>query len=112
MASGEENGVLPEFERLKATDRPNGVRLSVHVRPRSSRSVILGVREGALDVALTSPPVEGAANAELVALLARALGLRRNDITIAAGASGRSKVIDVFGVNASQARERLGRARR
>ena len=84
----------------------------MHVRPRSSRSAILGVREGALDVALTSPPADGAANSELLAILAKALDMRRGDLSIAIGMSSRNKVIDVNGVGPEAARERLQKAKR
>lgn len=80
---------------LEVNPRDGGVRFAVHVKPRSSRSRIEGVREGALVVALTSPPVEGAANAELQRLLARTLGVSRSAVTIAAGATGRRKLVDV-----------------
>ena len=100
------------FERLAITDRVGGVRIAVHVRPRSSRSAILGVREGSLDVALTSAPADGAANGELCRLLARALDVRQSGIVIAIGASSRNKVIDVAGVTAADARARLGGAGR
>jgi uncharacterized protein len=94
------------------SERTGGVRFSVHVRPRASRSAILGVREGALEVALTAPPADGAANSELVKLLARALEVRGGDVSIVVGASSRSKVIQVNGVRLADARARLGGAAR
>lgn len=103
---------LREWDNLAITERSFGSRLSVHVRPRSSRSAVLGVREGALDVSLTSPPADGAANAELLMLLAKALGVRRGDLSIAVGMSSRNKVIDVNGVRPDEARARLQKAQR
>jgi uncharacterized protein (TIGR00251 family) len=88
------------------------VRFSVHARPRSSRSAILGVREGALEVALTSPPADGAANTELIKLLARALEVRRGDVSIVVGASSRDKVIEVNGLSSAGARARFSGAPR
>ena len=103
---------LREWDNLAITERSFGSRFSVHVRPRSSRSAILGVREGTLDVALTSPPADGAANAELLMLLARALDVRRGDLSIAMGMSARNKVIDVNGVRPDDVRTRLQKAQR
>lgn len=100
------------WERLAVNGRGSGVRVSVHVRPKSSRSAIVGVREGELDVALTSAPVDGSANAELQKLLARALGVTQRDVTIVAGTSSRSKVLEVNGVTAEEARARLAAAKR
>ncbi|WP_050428938.1 DUF167 domain-containing protein [Chondromyces crocatus] len=108
----EASGGIGTWERLAITDRPEGVRLSVQVRPKSSRSTILGVREGSLEVAVTAPPADGAANAEVIRLLARALEVRNRDIEIAVGTSSRSKVIAVHGLNAMETRARLERARR
>lgn len=101
-----------EWESLAITERSFGSRLSVHVRPRSSRTAILGVRDRALDVALTAPPADGAANTELLLVLAKALDVRRGDLSIAVGMSSRNKVIDVNGVKPEDARELLRKARR
>ena len=112
MSKPEESGAAHDWSGLAITARDEGVRISVQVRPRSSRSAIVGVREGALDVALAAPPVDGAANAELVKLLARALDVRQSDVQIALGASGRSKVVAVRGLKETEARERLAGAKR
>jgi uncharacterized protein len=88
--------------------RADGVRLTVHVKPRSSKSGITGVKQGALVVALRAPPVEGAANEELVEVLAKALGVRRGDVTLAAGSASKKKLVDVRGLGAAEVRARLG----
>jgi uncharacterized protein (TIGR00251 family) len=105
-------GVLGPWEGLVLTERSGGIRISVHVRPRSSRSTILGVREGNLEVALTSPPADGAANDELIGLLAKALRVRRGDLSILVGASSRGKLIAVNGMTPADARARLSQAKR
>jgi uncharacterized protein (TIGR00251 family) len=97
---------------LTLSERAGAVRFPVHVRPRSSRSAILGVREGALDVALTAPPADGAANAELITLLSRALDVRRGAVSIVAGASSRAKLVEVSGLSSDDARGRLSGAPR
>ncbi|KYF57092.1 hypothetical protein BE08_28385 [Sorangium cellulosum] len=112
MSKTEESGAANDWSRLAINERDDGVRISVQVRPRSSRSAIVGVREGALDVALAAPPVDGAANAELVKLLARALDVRQSDVQIALGTGGRSKVVAVRGLKVTEARERLAGAKR
>ncbi|MBI4705062.1 MAG: DUF167 domain-containing protein [Deltaproteobacteria bacterium] len=101
---------------LRVTPRQDGARLAVHVKPRASRSMILGVREGALAVAVRAPPERGEANAELVRLLAEALGIRRAAVAVVAGAGARTKLVDAIGVGPDEVRARLGevlcRARR
>jgi uncharacterized protein (TIGR00251 family) len=90
--------------------RRGRVRFRVRVQPRASRSVIDGVRDGALRVRLTSPPVDGAANAALVELLAETLDVAKRSVHIVAGASSRTKVVDVDGLEAQRAREMIARA--
>ena len=94
---------------LKITGTEGGARLSVWAKPRSAKSRVLGVREGALEVAIAAPPVDGAANAELVATLAKALGIPKRDVSIAKGASGKNKVVDLAGVSPEEARAALAR---
>lgn len=73
----------------------------VRVVPRASRSEIVGEHDGALRVRIAAPPVDGAANEELVRLLSRALGLSRSAIEISAGHSARLKTVRVAGGSAS-----------
>jgi len=75
----------------------DAVILRVRVAPRASREAIAGVHDGALKVSLTAPPVEGAANAALVKLLAKRLGVPRRDVAILRGESGRDKTLRVVG---------------
>ena len=71
----------------------------MHVQPRASRSEIVGMHGEAIKIRLTSPPVDDAANEELVALLARELGLPRSAVRIVSGARARSKVVEVVGAS-------------
>jgi uncharacterized protein (TIGR00251 family) len=73
------------------------VRVAVHVQPRASRSEIVGLHGAALKVRLQAPPVEGAANDALVALLAERLGVPRRAVRVVAGATSRSKTVEIEG---------------
>ncbi len=84
-----------------------GVLLSIRVIPRAGKSAVDGVRDGALLVRLKAPPVEGAANDELVALLARTLDVPKRSVAIVSGARGRQKRIRVAGIDAPSAMSRL-----
>lgn len=87
------------------TERADGaVRFAVRVQPRASRSGIEGVHGDALKVRLSAPPVEGAANEALVALLADALGVARRGVRVVSGASSRSKVVEVVGASGARVR--------
>ena len=83
---------------LAIAARSGGVRFSVRVQPRASRSEVVGLHGDAIRVRLAAPPVDGAANEALVELLADRLGVSRRAVRIVGGASGRSKTIDVDGV--------------
>lgn len=83
---------------LALTRRTSGVRFSVHVQPRASRNEVTGVHNGALRVRLQAPPVDGAANAALVELLAGSLGVPRRSVRVIAGETARLKIVDVDGI--------------
>lgn len=68
--------------------------------PRAGRSGIAGVRDGALLVRLAAAPVDGAANAELIEVLAKALDLPKRSIQIVSGDRSRSKRVRVAGMDA------------
>jgi uncharacterized protein (TIGR00251 family) len=85
----------------------DGIVIDVRVIPRAGRSEIAGVRDGALLVRLNAPPVEGAANAELIELLAQTLDVPRRGVTITSGATSRRKRVKVVGITAERAASRL-----
>jgi uncharacterized protein (TIGR00251 family) len=80
--------------------RDGGVSLKVRVKPRAAKSRVLGERGGELEVAVAAPPVDGAANDELIAVLAEHFEVPKRDVTIAHGASGRSKIVRIARVPA------------
>jgi uncharacterized protein (TIGR00251 family) len=98
-------GVRQDCAVIVAT--PGGVVIDVRVIPRAGRAGIAGTRNGALLVRLNAPPVDGAANAELVELLADLLGVPRRDVTIASGARSKQKRVRVGGITADDAASRL-----
>lgn len=73
--------------------RDGGVAFSVRVVPGASRTTVTGVWERSLRVAVAAPPEGGRANDELVAFLARSLGVRRRQVAVVRGATHRTKVI-------------------
>ena len=80
----------------------------MRAKPRASRPGLGGIRDGALEVRVGAPPVEGAANEALVELLARALDLPRRAVTLVSGEHGRSKRVRIDGLGLEEVRARLG----
>ena len=70
----------------------------VGVIPRASKSEIIGEYAGALKVKLTSPPVDGAANKELIKLLSKEFGVSKTDIEIVSGQTSKRKKVKIGGV--------------
>ena len=75
----------------------------MRVIPRAGRSEIAGLRDGTILVRLAAPPVEGAANVELIDLLARTLRIPKRDVTILGGERSRTKRVRVAGMSRAQA---------
>jgi uncharacterized protein (TIGR00251 family) len=84
-----------------------GVLLDVRVVPRAGRSGIAGTRDGALLVRLNASPVDGAANAELIEVLANALEIPRRMVRLVSGDRGRNKRIHVAGISVEEVRLKL-----
>ena len=72
--------------------------IDVRVIPRAGRSGIVGTHGDALLVRLHAAPVDGAANAELIEVLAEALGVPKRAVSIASGERSRQKRVRVEGV--------------
>ena len=84
----------------------DGIRFTVRVQPRASRNELGGAHGEALKVRLTSPPVDGAANAALIDFLASSLDVSRRAVRIVSGEASRTKVVEIDGI-APAAVERL-----
>ncbi len=88
----------------------DGLLLTVKVVPRASRTAVAGCEEGWLRLRLQAPPVDGKANAALVAWLVKSLGVPRGAVALVSGHSARLKRIHVRGITSAQAVARLGLA--
>ena len=86
---------------------PGAVVLEVLVQPRASRTRPVGEHGGRLKIQLAAPPVDGEANRALVEFLAEALGIRKGDVAIERGETGRRKTVRVAGVGAAAVRAAL-----
>ena len=90
---------------MPARATSTGCRLAVRIAPRSSRNAVLGTHDGALKIALTAPPVDGEANAALIAFVAKSLGVAKRQVRIASGATQKEKVLELDGVDVEAVRQ-------
>jgi uncharacterized protein (TIGR00251 family) len=81
------------------------VTIEILVQPRASRAKIGPMHDGRIKIAVTAPPVDGEANAAVIELLARRLGIARGDIEVIAGASSRRKTLRIANVTQQQIAE-------
>lgn len=81
----------------------NGIVINVKVQPRSSKKGIDGLEGDVLKVRLNSPPVDGAANEQLIEVLSEELGVRKSSICIVRGLSSRHKAVEIKGVDTAGA---------
>lgn len=99
----------PELDNF-FLENSEGVIFSVFVLPRSSKCALAGIHDGALKVKLTKPPVDGEANAECCRFFAKLFGVPKSHIAVARGAASRHKALQIQGLTAAVAYNRLDEA--
>lgn len=75
-------------------------RIEVYVQPRASKTQVAGRHDGRIKIRLAAPPVDGAANAELIRFVAARLGIAKSQVRLVSGESSRRKVLEIEGVAA------------
>ena len=80
-------------------ERDGALIVDIQVVPRASRSAVGPALGERLRVAVTAPPVDGAANAAVIEALADAFGVRRSAVTIVRGERGRRKTVSIAGAS-------------
>lgn len=83
------------------------VSLSLYVQPRASRVGIVGLHDGRLKLAITSPPVEGQANSQVIAFLAKLFRVPKGAVNLESGSQGRSKRLTIGGISLDEAAQIL-----
>jgi uncharacterized protein len=84
---------------INFTEKDNAITFTVRVIPRSSKSEIVGEYDGALKVKLNSPPVDGEANKELIALLAKIFHVSKSDVEIIGGQTSKLKQVKISSIS-------------
>jgi hypothetical protein len=86
----------------------SGVLVRVRVQPRARVERLEGLHGQQLRLRVTAAPIDGAANAACIALLANMLGVRRSQVRLQAGEKSRDKVFHIAGVTATEVAAVLG----
>lgn len=87
-----------------------GATLSLRVYPNAARNEVTGFDDGVWRVRVAALPLRGKANKELIAFLARKLGLKKGDLTILKGETSRTKLVSVAGLAPEEVARRLSSA--
>jgi uncharacterized protein (TIGR00251 family) len=82
-------------------------RLTVKAAPRASADRLTGRSGATVRIALAAPPVDGEANKRLLKFLAKTLGVRAAALSLAAGASGRTKIVEIAGLEQAELAAKL-----
>jgi uncharacterized protein len=80
---------------IRFSEKDNTIIFTVRVVPRASKSEIVGELGGALKVRIASPPVDGAANSELIKLLSKQFGVSKSEVEIVSGQTSKLKQIRI-----------------
>ncbi len=92
---------------IVVTDHADGCVLPVRAHPGARRPGVQGEQGGALKVAVSAPPQDGRANAALIETIAEAVGVRRSQITLLSGQTGRDKRFLIQGVTRGELEARI-----
>jgi len=89
---------------IQFSEQNGAIVFTARVVPRASKSEIVGAHDGALKIRLATPPVEGAANEELIKTLAKYFDVNKNAVEIVSGATAKTKQIRIAGASAEKLR--------
>lgn len=78
--------------------------VAVYVQPKASRNAVAGLHDGCLKIAVTTPPVDGKANAAVATFLAELLKVAKRDVRLHSGQTSRRKVFQVSGITVEEVR--------
>jgi len=82
-------------------------RLKLRIVPNAKRNEVTGEHGDAVKIKVAAPAIDGKANEALLEFIAEKLGLHRRNLTLIAGEKSRDKLIEIAGLDATEARGRL-----
>ena len=88
----------------------DGVILNLHIQPGAKKTEVVGQHGEALKIRLAAPPVDGKANAALLAFVAQQLGVSKSAVALVSGQTSRAKRVRADGIDEAYARQRFSSA--
>ncbi|HSL41243.1 MAG TPA: DUF167 domain-containing protein [Desulforhopalus sp.] len=92
------------------TQKDGAVLLRLYVQPKAAKCRLIGLHDGWLKLTVTSPPLDGRANLEVVCFVADFFGLSRMDVTLRSGSHSRKKQVTITGRDEATLRARVAEA--
>lgn len=71
------------------------MKIKIYIQPNSKKSGYAGLYDGIPKLKITAPPVDGAANAEIIKIFSKLLNIPKSDIVISSGQASRLKILDI-----------------
>ncbi len=71
------------------------MKIKVYIQPNSKKSGYAGLYDGIPKLKITAPPVDGAANSEIIKIFSKLLNIPKSDIIISSGQASRLKILDI-----------------
>jgi uncharacterized protein (TIGR00251 family) len=84
---------------IPVTEKDGALRFEVHAKPKAKKTAILRARAEAVEIAIAAPPVDGAANEELIRFLSKLLGVPKKSVKIVRGESSPLKLLAITGID-------------
>ncbi len=92
---------------IKVLTNKDSITFEVRVLPRSSKSEIVGEFREALKIKINAPPVDGAANKELINVLSKNFGVSKSSVEIVSGETSKTKRVKIYGIDAARFRQSI-----
>lgn len=90
---------------MEYIEKDGSITFAARVIPRASKSEIVGEHDGALKIRICSPPVDGAANAEIIHLFAKHFSVSKSEVSIISGETSKNKRIKIENLSVSKFEE-------
>ena len=85
---------------INFTEKDGAIFFNVRAVPKSSKNEIVGEIDGAVKIKIKAPPIDGAANAELIKLLSKTFGVSKSAIVIIGGETSKNKYLKIENLTA------------